>query len=294
MGADVPPNDRTGPLQGPVRDTNWVLGAEASLIEIATGADIARGRSGDCCILCGRVAENLPEDHGCKTIDAEPGAAADGVTFDTAHAVEFLDLVLGDCWSGSIGVCAIGNGPTRHAHFQWIRDAVRQAEAWDRQKPVGVYFRVTMLPPAGPKGRGRGGAQDAHMLSFLWADLDYGTVGHQEPADGQPLPATEDDARNLITGMPEPTLTVHSGGGLYPIWVLTAPILITDDSRADVEKLSERWQSAISRRAEKLHLHYGNVGDLPRVLRLPGSINRKAGIERPCRVIEYTGGRLEL
>jgi hypothetical protein len=216
------------------------------------------------------------------------------IDFDTAHAVKFLDLVLGDCASGRIGVCAIGNGPTRHAHFQWIRDAVQQAEAWDKRKPVGVYFRVTMLPPDGPRGAGRGDREDSHMLNFLWADLDYNTVGHKKPAGPYPLPATEEDARNLIEGMPQPTLTVHRGGGLYPFWILDKPILITDDNRGDIEKLSERWQNTISRRAEKLQVHYGNVGDLPRVLRLPGSINRKAGIERPCRVIEYTGGRLEL
>jgi hypothetical protein len=216
------------------------------------------------------------------------------IDFDTAHAVKFLDLVLGDCASGRIGVCAIGNGRTRHAHFQWIRDAVQQAEAWDKRKPVGVYFRVTMLPPDGPRGAGRGDREDSHMLNFLWADLDYNTVGHKKPAGPYPLPATEEDARNLIEGMPQPTLTVHSGGGLYPFWILDKPILITDDNRGDIEKLSERWQNTISRRAEKLQVHYGNVGDLPRVLRLPGSINRKAGIERPCRVIEYTGGRLEL
>lgn len=218
----------------------------------------------------------------------------DPTTFDTTHAVEFLDVVLGDCWSGRVGVCAIGNGPVRHAHFQWIRDAVRQAEAWERQKPVGLYFRVTMLPPNGPKDGGRGTADDTHMLNFLWADLDYGTVGHKAPPSGHPLPATEEDARKLINGMPEPTIMVHSGGGLYPIWVLAEPILITDDNRAGIEKLSERWQNTISRRAEELQLHYGNVGDLPRVLRLPGSINRKDGLERPCRVIEAAGRRLEL
>jgi len=132
------------------------------------------------------------------------------------------------------------------------------------------------------------------MLNFLWADLDYDTVGHKKPAGPYPLPATEADARNLIDGMPQPTLMVHSGGGLYPFWILDKPILITDDNRGDIEKLSDRWQNTISRRAEKLQVHYGNVGDLPRVLRLPGSINRKAGIERPCRVIEYSGARVEL
>ena len=38
----------------------------------ATGADIARGSAGDCCILCGLVGINLPLDHGCKpNIDVE-------------------------------------------------------------------------------------------------------------------------------------------------------------------------------------------------------------------------------
>jgi hypothetical protein len=243
-----------------------------------------------------RPGEGGSEDQAAaKQLDASilSRVADIAVTFDTAAAVKFLDLVLGDCWSGRIGVCAIGNGPIRHAHFQWIKDAVRQAEAWDGQKPIGVYFRVTMLPPQGII-KGRGTAADAHMLNFLWADLDYGTVGHKAPPSGHPLPATEEDARNLIKGMPEPTLTVHSGGGLYPIWVLDKPILITDDNRADIEKLSERWQNTISRRAEKLQVHYGNVGNLDRLLRLPGTINRKDELERPCRVIEYTGERLEL
>ena len=28
--------------------------------------DIARGPAGDCCILCGQVGINLPDDHGCR------------------------------------------------------------------------------------------------------------------------------------------------------------------------------------------------------------------------------------
>jgi putative DNA primase/helicase len=218
------------------------------------------------------------------------------INFDAAHAIEFLDQVLGDCPSGRIAVfCAIDLGSNvRHAHFQWAHEAVAQAEAWDKLKPIGVYFRVTMLPPSGPIRRGT--ADEAHMINFLWADLDFGSVGHKSPKNknGHPLPATEEAARQLIEGMPEPTIMVHSGGGLYPIWQLAQPVLITDDNRAEIVKLSERWQNMISRRAESLKFHYGNVGDLSRVLRLPGSVNRKDHQERPCRVIEATGQRHEL
>ena len=97
----------------------------------------------------GRGGSEAPGDGGLSFASL---VLTPDIAFDTAHAVDFLDLVLGDCYGGRIGVCAIGNGPTRHAHFQWIREAVKQAEKWDRQKPVGVYFRVTMLPPTGPKG----------------------------------------------------------------------------------------------------------------------------------------------
>lgn len=45
----------------------------------------------------------------------------------------------------------------------------------------------------------------------------------------------------------------------------------------------------IKAKAEQLGWHYGSgVGDLARVLRLPGSINRKEGPERPCRVTEHS------
>jgi hypothetical protein len=37
-----------------------------STATLAQAPDIARGPAGDCCILCGKVAENLPLDHGCK------------------------------------------------------------------------------------------------------------------------------------------------------------------------------------------------------------------------------------
>jgi putative DNA primase/helicase len=46
----------------------------------------------------------------------------------------------------------------------------------------------------------------------------------------------------------------------------------------------------IKANAERLGWHYGSgVGDLARVLRLPGTVNRKDGLERPCRVIEHSG-----
>jgi len=116
--------------------------------------------------------------------------------FDSAETISFLDQVFGDVSSGLIGITAITHtGRTRSESFQWIRHpdsgAVARAAEWNAQHPLGIYFRCTMLPPQGVK-RGRGGEQDSHALSFLWADLDYGTVGHKPPKGGLPLPPDEE------------------------------------------------------------------------------------------------------
>ena len=93
-------------------------------------------------------------------------------------------IVVADPFDGNqrtltVAAIAPSDGYIRNAHFQRAHEAVRQAETWDQLKPVGIYFRVTMLPPEGVI-TGRGGAEDSHALNCMWADLDYGTIGHRQ------------------------------------------------------------------------------------------------------------------
>jgi hypothetical protein len=223
-----------------------------------------------------------------------PSTAADPIEarFDAAHAVYFLDAVFGDVNVGRIGLChTTPRGGMGHDKFQWIRSAVARAQQWDIAQPVGIYFRVTALPVDGMQGK-RGTTDDSIAVPFLWADVDYGTVGHKPAPGGLPLPPDEEAARKIITGLPTPSLIVHSGGGLYPIWRYQQPIYLTTTAmRAEAKTRSQDWQNMIGIKAEQLGWHYGTgVGDLARVLRLPGSINRKVpDLERPCRVIETSG-----
>jgi hypothetical protein len=212
------------------------------------------------------------------------------VSFDIAEAASFLRQVFQDCYSGLISICRIdAAGRVNYSAHQWAHQAAEEAAEWDRRhKPVGIYFRVTMLPPAW-RGK-RGGANDSHMFPMLWADLDYGDVGHKPPAGKLPLPPTEDDARKIITDLGEtPTYVIHSGGGLYPLYQFERPPLITTDNLGEIKDAAEQWQKLVAKASERLSYHYGQQKDLSRVLRLPGSVNRKAGLERPCRVIEASG-----
>jgi hypothetical protein len=118
----------------------------------------------------------------------------------------------------------------------------------------------------------------------MWGDVDHGTAGHKK---GEALPPTVDDALLVVrgAGLGEPTILIHSGGGLYPLWMLDRPV-----DRDDADRLSKWTQQALLAASERHGWTYGTgVGDLARVLRLPGSVNRKTEKPRPCRLIGGTG-----
>jgi hypothetical protein len=158
----------------------------------------------------------------------------------------------------------------------------------DAQGRQGIYARVTTLKAPLEPGK-RGGAADTMALPALWADLDLAGPGHAETN----LPPDEEAGRKVIatSGLPDPTIWVHSGGGLYPIWLLDTPHVV-DDDLDDVKDLAAGWQRAVEAAAAQLGWHYGRgVGDLARVLRIPGTTNRKEGLARPCRIIDATAKR---
>lgn len=174
-----------------------------------------------------------------------------------------------------------------------INAAVAYIATLDRQRKQGIYARVTTLSQAPAPGK-RGSATDSLAFPGFWADLDLHGPGHKTK---EKLPATIAEAKQIITasGLPEPTLWIHSGGGLYPWHLLHEPTLVTADNRDDMATLAARWQLVILAASEQLGYGYGyGVGDLARVLRIPGTINRKAGLARACTILESSGATYAL
>jgi putative DNA primase/helicase len=200
--------------------------------------------------------------------------------FDPQAALAWLDTLFPAETPGLIHISATGNWAGRA--FTDRGQAVEYMRAMDPRE--GVYLRSTTLKAPLAPGK-RGSEDDSLALPGLWADLDIAGPGHKTT---EQLPPDVDAAQRIIaeSGLPEPTIWVHSGGGLYPWWMLDQPTIIDDDNRVDLARLSERWQNAIARSAAALGWHYGTgVGDLARVLRIPGTVNRKAGLARSCRII---------
>jgi len=140
--------------------------------------------------------------------------------------------------------------------------------------------------PVRPGIQGRGTAADVTRLAALWIDLDVkaGAMGGNVAAG--------DVIADLSTmlGTP-PAFIVHTGHGLHPYWPLDddALQLTSDERRADAVALLTRWRRLVTRVATAHHGDVDNVFDLPRVLRTPGTRNRKEGGDLPV-VVEARGG----
>jgi hypothetical protein len=164
----------------------------------------------------------------------------------------------------------------------------------DRAEAEGIYCRVTTVTSRFPAGT-RGSARDSHALVGMWSDIDFGNNLHK--ATG--LPANADEARDIprFAKLPEPTRVEHSGAGLYAWWDFDRPLVIGEDIDFDAAaELAGDWQNILVTGAKALGVGYGTgVRDLARVLRLPGTVNRKPGrVPTLCKVAEDTGQRYSL
>lgn len=176
-----------------------------------------------------------------------------------------------------------------------IAAAVRYVAELDTRTPKGIYAQVTTLREHPTKGRG--GKDLAHALTWLWADGDYGTIGHKPGPDEMPHPIDADHVREIVasSGLPEPSGWVDTGGGCNPVWTLTDTHVITDRDRAAVEQMTSALQAILGAAA----YHHGcswdtQVGNLDRLMRVPGTVNRKGDMARPSASYPGTGQPVDL
>lgn len=184
-------------------------------------------------------------------------------------------------------------GDWNGAAFADTASALADVERRDRNNPQGIYFRVCTLASRPAEGK-RGGADQSLATVGMWSDIDFGDAGHKHPAgeDRLPLPPDQTAAWAVAdrSGLPAPSVVVNSGGGLNVYWQLDQPYIIQDQHRHHVADLCATWQRILGESARKLGFDYGTgVGDLARVLRMPGTDNRKTDTPRPCRTVWTTG-----
>jgi hypothetical protein len=131
-----------------------------------------------------------------------------------------------------------------------------------------VWFGVAPRERKLPNGK-RGGAADCLTLPAMWVDIDIASPVHA--ADD--LPTNIDEAMQLCDSFPlPPTAIINSGHGLQAWWMLDEPAQIDDDTL----KLLTDWGATWAELGRRHGWHVDNVFDAARVMRLPGTYNRKA------------------
>ncbi|WP_327069249.1 hypothetical protein [Kitasatospora sp. NBC_01302] len=167
-----------------------------------------------------------------------------------------------------------------------ITKAVEHVMRLDRRRPKGIYAQVTTLREHPTEGRG--GEDLALGLGYLWADGDYGTTGHSPSRDDLPHPPDADTVRKIVadSGLPDPTGWSLTGGGLNPMWMLAEPHPIGDEQdRARIKEFTTSTQAILGASAYRAGYSWDvGVGDLARIMRLPGTINRKTDEDRQTTV----------
>ncbi|MHC3391324.1 hypothetical protein ACLQ2E_17990 [Streptomyces lavendulocolor] len=177
-----------------------------------------------------------------------------------------------------------------------IEAATEYVAALDARAPKGIYTQVTTLRDHPAKGRG--GKDLAHGLTFLWADGDFGAAGHKPGLDDMPHPMDADHVQEIVlaSGLPEPSGWWLSGGGYNPIWVLAEPYIISNaEDRADIEQFTMGLQAVLGGAAYSHGCSWDTqIGNLDRLMRIPGTVNRKAAMARPTGSFPGTGAPVDL
>ncbi len=166
-----------------------------------------------------------------------------------------------------------------------IKEAARATSYQDRH----VYFAPSIFRDGlGPSQKG--GAADVIGITALFADLDF---AHETKS--KPYPPDMDATMSILKAAPfYPSTIWGTGGGIQAAWFLQEIEWLADDDRPRVVGIVKGWVDLLKRHAKALGgWELDSVGNLDRVLRLPGSMNVKAiyGTPRPVTVLEFNPDR---
>ena len=149
-----------------------------------------------------------------------------------------------------------------------------------------VYYGVNLTDNA-PEKKRRVKAEEVTMQTATVTDID--TEGGNHISDDQKkYPPTFDVAKSFLPF--ETSLTVNSGYGLHAFCLYSDPIGITTENKKACEERNKKFLDVIRSRSGIYSKAVDSVGDLPRILRVPGTFNYKCGKDNAplCQVVDVS------
>lgn len=167
---------------------------------------------------------------------------------------------------------------------------------------TGVYVGVGLTRGATADAK-RLDVKDTAGIAFLWADIDFAGTARESKKPYCPNAETAVAIAHSL-GL-APTVVTNTGHGIHAFWRLSEPFIfgaidsdedgvpVIDPERVDADraravKLAKAWVTTLQIRArQKGGWAIDSVGDLARIMRVPGTHNRMlSGEELPVQIIE--------
>ena len=150
----------------------------------------------------------------------------------------------------------------------WSDVPARAARLAERSL-ANAWFGVNALRMV---ASGRGTADDVIRLASLIADLDVKPGGCPDFETAWRIIAEVSEALGY-----DPVAVTHSGHGLQPYWAVEPESgrALLAESPAAAKRLGKRFHALLTKIAAEHGCGVDSVFDLPRVLRVPGSVNFK-------------------
>jgi hypothetical protein len=157
-------------------------------------------------------------------------------------------------------------------------DGVPEAGKFAREARVDVYTHVSLANKNhGQSSRIKAGQSAG--IPGLWADIDV-NGGPEEKTNAAP---TLEAAAELAGSILQPTLIVNSGYGLQAWWLLDEPWCFASvEERAQAQQMAAAWIRLLRTGAAERGFNIDATQDLARLMRVPGTINGKGGLEAEC------------
>lgn len=187
-------------------------------------------------------------------------------------ALHFLRMLWGDTPpEGFYSVTTID--PPYTYFYDSMEDAA--SKAVELAATQNAFYRVGLMKERPASGRGK-----ANLTSWIpgfWAEVDYLDPTHSE----ENLPPDLNAALELVHSLEiVPSITVESGSGIHCYWLLDHPQEVTDDNRGEISNNLLKVWHMVKVAANANGWEVDKVTDLSRMLRIPGTLNRKKDTPR--------------
>ena len=148
-------------------------------------------------------------------------------------------------------------------------------DVWHAVNPVCVS----------PTGGKRGDETAVSYQTAVVVDIDICSDAHKSDN----LAANFEEAKSFLPFAP--SIIINSGYGLHAYYIWTEAIAVTDDNREEIKRRNNLLLDVVRQRAKGKKID--GVGDLPRILRTPGTFNYKLGKDNAplCCVVEVNDVR---